>query len=62
MMLSRFLAILPLVGLAFATLDEWYGLVCQVVEVAISNASNVYYPGKSELLSWLQGWTSYVDR
>ena len=48
MVLSRFLAILPLVGLAFATLDEGYGLVCQGIEVAISNASNVYYPGESE--------------
>jgi len=48
MMLSRFFTILALAGLAFAAIDEGYLTVCQAVEVAISNASEVYYPGESE--------------
>jgi len=48
MMLSRFFAILALVGLAFAATDQGYLTACQAVGVAISNASGVYYPGESE--------------
>jgi len=48
MMFSRCFAILALVGLAFAATDEEYLAACQAVEVAISNASGVYYPGESE--------------
>jgi len=48
MILSRFFTTLALVGLAFTTIDEGYLTACQAVEVAISNASEVYYPGESE--------------
>jgi len=48
MMLTRFFAILPLVGLVFATANEGYRPACRAIEVAISNASDVYYPGQSE--------------
>jgi len=50
-MLNRFFAILPLVGLAFATADEGYLPACRAIEAAISNASDVYYPGQFEGLS-----------
>ena len=48
MMPSRFFTTLTLVGLAFAAIDEGYLTACQAVEVAISNASEVYYPGESQ--------------
>ena len=44
--LSRFLTILPPATLAFATIGEGYRPACQRVEAAISNASEVYYPGE----------------
>lgn len=47
-MLSRFLTISALAGLTFATTGKEYLLACKVVEVAISNASHVYYPGERE--------------
>ena len=46
--LSRFLTIFPLAGLAFATVREEYLPACHAVEAAISNASNVYYSGEYE--------------
>ena len=46
MILARFLTIFPFVGLAFATIGEGYLPACREVEAAISNASNVYYPGE----------------
>jgi len=48
MIFSRFLTIFPLAGLAFATIGEDYLPTCREVEAAISNASNVYYPGEYE--------------
>jgi hypothetical protein len=48
MRLSPFLTILALVGLALATTNEDYCAACKAVETAISNASNVYYPGRHE--------------
>ena len=48
MILSCFFTTLALVGLAFAAIDEGYLTACKAVEVAISNASEVYYPGESE--------------
>ena len=48
MILSRFLTIPPLAGLAFATVYEKYFPACRAVEAAISNASKVYYSGECE--------------
>ena len=48
MSLGRFLAVSAYAGLAFASTSDTYRLACQAVEVAISNASNVYYPGECE--------------
>ena len=50
MILSRFLTFSPLAGLAFATVREEYLPACRAVEVAISNASKVYYSGEYEQL------------
>ena len=61
-MLNRFFAILLLVGLAFATADEGYLPACRAVEAAISDASNIYYPGQSDRPSSRQDWTSRVGR
>jgi len=47
-MLSRFLAIPALAGLAFATTRKDYLKACKKVEAAISSASDVYYPGEYE--------------
>ena len=44
-MLSRFLTIPALAGLAFGTTGKEYLLACKAVERVISNASEVYYPG-----------------
>ena len=46
--LNRFFTVSALVGLTFAAVNDGYLTACQVVEVAISNASGVYYPGESE--------------
>ena len=46
MLLSRFLTISVLAGLASATADKEYRSACKAVEAAISNASKVYYPGE----------------
>jgi len=53
-MLSRLLAIPALTVLAFSTIGDEYRLACKAVESAISNASNVYYPGEydCEQPSW----------
>ena len=53
MMLTRFAAILALVGLAFATAGKDYRQACQAVGAVISNASKVYYPGE---YVWLSRW------
>jgi len=45
-MLSRLLTVLALTGLGFAAIDDEYRSACKAVEAAISNASNVYYPGE----------------
>ena len=45
-MLSRFLTIFPLAGLAFATTGKDYRSACQAVETTISDTSKVYYPGE----------------
>ena len=56
MRLSPFLTILALVGLTLATPNEEYCAACKAVETAISDASNVYYPGRYEQLSsWYGG-------
>jgi len=44
-MFSRLLTIPALAGLALA-IGEEYRPACEAVEVAISNASKVYYPGE----------------
>jgi len=53
-MLNRFVTILALTGLAFATAGSKYRLACEAVDAAISEASEVYYPGEYECkqLSW----------
>ena len=52
MLLSpKLLTVSALVGLALATTNEDYCAACKAVETAISNASNVYYPGENELLT-----------
>ena len=50
MRLSPFLTILAPVGLTLATPNEEYCAACKAVETAISDASNVHYPGKHEQL------------
>jgi len=45
-MLSRLLTIPALTRLAFFTIGDEYHQACKAVEVAISNASEVYYPGE----------------
>ena len=45
-MLSRFLAVSALVGLASATPNSDYLAACRAVEAAISTASDVYYSGE----------------
>jgi hypothetical protein len=66
MVLSSFLMVSVLAGLALATANEEYCVVCEAVqtvmssneysvackavETAISNASKVYYPGGNEQL------------
>ena len=44
--LSRFLTFFSLATLAFATAGNDYRSACQAVKAAISNASEVYYPGE----------------
>jgi len=63
-MLSRLLTISALTGLGFHTIGNEYRQACKAVETAISNASNVYYPGEhdcEQLLQW-QSRTSRMDR
>jgi hypothetical protein len=55
MLLSPFLTVSALVGLALATTNEEYCAACKAVETAISNASKVYYPGENEQLPWWCG-------
>ena len=55
MLLSAFLIVSALVGLALATTNEEYCAACRAVETAISNASNVYYPGENGQLPWWCG-------
>jgi len=45
-MLGRLLTISALAGLAFSAVGDGYHHACKAVEAAISNASEVYYPGK----------------
>jgi len=45
-MLGRLLKISALTGLAFSTIDDEYRQACKAVEAAISNTSDVYYPGE----------------
>ena len=47
MLLSPFLTVPVLAGLALATTEE-YCAACKAVETAISSASKVYYPGGHE--------------
>jgi len=54
-MLSRLLTIPALTGLTLLTIGDEYRQACKAVEVAISNASEVYYPGEhdhEQLLWW----------
>ena len=46
MLLSSFLTVSALAGLALAATEE-YRAACKAVETVISNASNVYYPGET---------------
>jgi hypothetical protein len=61
MLLSPVLTISALAGLSLATINEEYYTACKAVETAISNASNVYYPGENKRLPWWCGganvWT-----
>ena len=50
MLLSPFLTVPVLAGLALATTNEEYCAACKAVETAISSASKVYYPGGHEQL------------
>jgi hypothetical protein len=50
MLFSPFLAVSALAGIALAITNEEYCAACKAVETAISNASNVYYPGENEQL------------
>jgi len=45
-MLNRLLTILAFTGLGSATITNGYRQACKAVEAAISNASEVYYPGE----------------
>ena len=55
MRLNHFLTVSALVGLALATANEEYCAACKAVETAISNASNVYYPGENGQSPWWCG-------
>ena len=55
MRFNHFLTVSALVGLAFAATNEEYCAACKAVETAISNASNVYYPGENGQLPWWCG-------
>ena len=61
MFLSPFLTVSALAGLALATTNEEYCAACKAVETAISNATNIYYPGEDKQLPpWCGGanaWT-----
>jgi hypothetical protein len=48
MLLSPFLTVSVLAGLALATANKEYCAACKAVETAISSASKVYYPGENE--------------
>jgi len=45
-MFSRLLTISMLIGLALSAVDDEYHQACRAVEAAMSNASDVYYPGE----------------
>jgi len=45
-MLGCLLTISALTGLAFSAVGDEYRQACKAVEAAISNASEVYYPGE----------------
>jgi len=45
-MLSRLLTISTLIGLALSAVGDEYHQACRAVEAAMSNASDVYYPGE----------------
>ena len=45
-MLRRFLAVSVLAGLTSTVIANEYNLACEVVGAVISDASNLYYPGK----------------
>ena len=49
MLLSPFLTVSALAGLALTATEE-YRAACEAVETAISSASNVYYPSEREQL------------
>ena len=51
-MFSHFLTISTLVGLTFAVVGEDYRPACEAVAAAMSDASQVYYPGEHEQLLW----------
>ena len=52
MMFIRLLTILALAGLTLAAIGQEYRPVCEAIEVAISNASKVYYLGEYGRLLW----------
>ena len=53
MVLSPFLTVSALAGLALAATSKDCHAACKAVEIVISNASNVYYPGEH---GWLRRW------
>jgi hypothetical protein len=55
MRFGPFLTASVLAGLALAATNEDYCAACKAVESAISDASNVHYPGKHEQLPRCQG-------
>ena len=54
MVLSAFLTVLALAGLALAATGKDCHAACKAVEIVISNESNVYYPGENE--QFLRMW------
>jgi len=53
-MLTGVLTVLALTGLGLAAIGDEFRLACKAVEAAISNASDVYYPGEFDYDQLLQ--------
>ena len=51
MVLSPFLTVSALAGLALAATSKDCHAACKAVEIVISNESNVYYPGEKRAVT-----------